>query len=170
MATLTRTHRFNFVHLELKGSFLPGWWQKSICLSGLRDQTLSRNKDQEMLQCTFPGDRIKHKLLFSAYQSTAAYHCENITYYKVSWGTSRSVKSVLRHFSTIFSGTCSEHSRCGERLQNSAWALKSSAGCPPVIALKRAQRVKEKRKWLKTLFSLILGHWQAIVGLLVYFL
>lgn len=102
------------------------------------------------------------------FQSTAAYNCENITCYKVSWDTSQSVQSILRYF-TIFSGTCSENSRCGKRLQNSVWALKSSAGCLPVIALKRAQREKEKRKWAKTVFSLVLGHWQAILVYLCIF-
>lgn len=127
-----------------------------------------------MLQFIFPGDRIKNKfwettLLFSAYQSTAAYNCENITCYKVPWDTSQSVKSILRYFSIIFSGTCSEHSRCGKRLQNSAWWALKSAGCLPVIVLKRAQREREKRKLVKTIFSLVLGHWQAIPGLLLFF-
>lgn len=86
----------------------------------------------------------------------------------MSWDTSQSVQSILRYF-TIFSGTCSENSRCGKRLQNSVWALKSSAGCLPVIALKRAQREKEKRKWAKSVFSLVLGHWQAILVYLCIF-
>lgn len=86
----------------------------------------------------------------------------------MSWDTSQSAQSILRYF-TIFSGTCSENSRCGKRLQNSVWALKSSAGCLPVIALKRAQREKEKRKWAKSVFSLVLGHWQAILVYLCIF-
>lgn len=163
---------------ELTDLILCIWnWREAFSQVGGKSPPVSQGSGTKLFPSIrtkwYCSDRIKHKfwetLLFSAYQSTTAYHCENITHYKVSWDTSQSVKSILRYFSTIFSGTCSEHSRCGKRLQNSAWALKSSAGCLPVIALKRAQREKEKRKWVRTVFSQVLGHWQARVGLLVYF-
>lgn len=106
-----------------------------------QDQTLSRHKDSVMLQVTGLNKNLGNHIVGFQPTSQLLLIIEKMSFITKCFETPLKVSKVPWE---TFPGTCSEQSRCGKRLKNSALTLKS-AGYPPVIALKRAQREKEKR-------------------------